>query len=253
MAESQTPRTLVIVPTYNEAENVTDILERVLGVVPDAHVLVVDDGSPDGTGDLVAARAADDDRVHLLRRAGKLGLGTAYVTGFRWGLERGYELLVEMDADGSHPADRLPALIAAVADADPADDVMLAIGSRWTAGGSVVDWPKHRELLSRGGNAYARVMLGLDVHDITAGFRVYRADAIARMALDEIDSKGYCFQVDMTLRVHDLGGRIVEVPIRFRDRIHGVSKMSQAIVVEAMLRTTQWGLQRRFRPRAKRA
>ena len=253
MAESQTPRTLVIVPTYNEAENVTDILERVLGVVPDAHVLVVDDGSPDGTGDLVAARAADDDRVHLLRRAGKLGLGTAYVTGFRWGLERGYELLVEMDADGSHPADRLPALIAAVADADPADDVMLAIGSRWTAGGSVVDWPKHRELLSRGGNAYARVMLGLDVHDITAGFRVYRADAIARMALDEIDSKGYCFQVDMTLRVHDLGGRIVEVPIRFRDRIHGVSKMSQAIVVEAMLRTTQWGLQRRFRPRATRA
>jgi dolichol-phosphate mannosyltransferase len=253
MAESQTPRTLVIVPTYNEAENVTDILERVLGVVPDAHVLVVDDGSPDGTGDLVAARAVDDDRVHLLRRAGKLGLGTAYVTGFRWGLERGYELLVEMDADGSHPADRLPALIAAVADADPADDVMLAIGSRWTAGGSVVDWPKHRELLSRGGNAYARVMLGLDVHDITAGFRVYRADAIARMALDEIDSKGYCFQVDMTLRVHDLGGRIVEVPIRFRDRIHGVSKMSQAIVVEAMLRTTQWGLQRRFRPRAKRA
>jgi len=246
MAESVSPRTLVIVPTYNEAENVTDILDRVLGVVPEAHVLVVDDGSPDGTGDLVAARATDDDRVHLLRRSGKLGLGTAYVAGFRWGLERGYEFLVEMDADGSHPADRLPALIAAVADADSADGVMLSIGSRWTAGGSVVDWPKHRELLSRGGNAYARIMLGLDVHDITAGFRVYRADAIARMALDEIDSKGYCFQVDMTLRVHDLGGTIVEVPIRFRDRVHGVSKMSQAIVVEAMLRTTQWGLQRRF-------
>jgi dolichol-phosphate mannosyltransferase len=252
MADTHIPRTLVIVPTYNEAENVTDILDRVLGVVPGAHLLVVDDGSPDGTGDLVATRAADDDRVHLLRRSGKLGLGTAYVAGFRWGLERGYDLLVEMDADGSHPADRLPALITAVADADPADDVMLAIGSRWTAGGSVVDWPKHRELLSRGGNAYARIMLGLDVHDITAGFRVYRADVIARMALDEIDSKGYCFQVDMTLRVHDLGGTIVEVPIRFRDRVHGVSKMSQAIVVEAMLRTTQWGLQRRFRPRAKR-
>ncbi|PZE55777.1 MULTISPECIES: polyprenol monophosphomannose synthase [unclassified Curtobacterium] len=253
MADLQIPRTLVIVPTYNEAENVADILDRVLGVVPEAHVLVVDDGSPDGTGDLVASRAADDDRVYLLRRSGKLGLGTAYVAGFRWGLERGYELLVEMDADGSHPADRLPALIAAVADADPADDVMLAIGSRWTTGGSVVDWPKHRELLSRGGNAYARIMLRLDVHDITAGFRVYRADVIARMALDEIDSKGYCFQVDMTLRVHDLGGAIVEVPIRFRDRVHGVSKMSQAIVVEAMLRTTQWGLQRRFRPRARRA
>jgi dolichol-phosphate mannosyltransferase len=253
MADLHIPRTLVIVPTYNEAENVADILDRVLDVVPQAHVLVVDDGSPDGTGDLVASRAADDDRVYLLRRSGKLGLGTAYVAGFRWGLERGYELLVEMDADGSHPADRLPALITAVADADPADDVMLAIGSRWTAGGSVVDWPKHRELLSRGGNAYARIVLGLDVHDITAGFRVYRADAIARMALDEIDSKGYCFQVDMTLRVHDLGGAIVEVPIRFRDRVYGVSKMSQAIVVEAMLRTTQWGLQRRFRPRAKRA
>ncbi|PZE68082.1 polyprenol monophosphomannose synthase [Curtobacterium sp. MCBD17_021] len=252
MADTTAPRTLVIVPTYNEAENVTDILDRVLGVVTDAHVLVVDDGSPDGTGDLVAARAADDDRVYLLRRSGKLGLGTAYVAGFRWGLERGYGLLVEMDADGSHPADRLPALIAAVVDADPADDVMLAIGSRWTAGGSVVDWPKHRELLSRGGNAYARIMLGLDVHDITAGFRVYRADAIARMALDEIDSKGYCFQVDMTLRVHDLGGTIVEVPIRFRDRVHGVSKMSQAIVVEAMFRTTQWGLQRRFRSRVRR-
>ncbi|MCS6522640.1 polyprenol monophosphomannose synthase [Curtobacterium citreum] len=249
-----TPRqsALVIVPTYNEAENIREIASRILDTVPEAHLLVVDDGSPDGTGDLVDGIAATDERVHLLRRSGKLGLGTAYVAGFRWGLERGYDLLIEMDADGSHPADRLPAMIDAVVSADPADDVMLAIGSRWTTGGSVVDWPKHREVLSRGGNAYARIMLGLDVHDITAGFRVYRADAIARMDLDSIDSKGYCFQVDMTLRVHDLGGRIVEVPIRFRDRIHGVSKMSQAIVVEAMVRTTQWGLQRRFRPRSAR-
>jgi dolichol-phosphate mannosyltransferase len=239
-------RSLVIVPTYDEAENVHEIVGRVLDVVPAAHVLVVDDGSPDGTGDIVAAMAAEDDRVHLLRRAGKLGLGTAYVAGFRWGLERQFDLLIEMDADGSHPADRLPAMIEAVAGADPAADVLLAIGSRWVPGGSVVDWPKHRELLSRGGNAYARVMLGLDVHDITAGFRVYRAEAIARMDLGSVDSKGYCFQVDMTLRVHDLGGTIVEVPIQFRDRVRGVSKMSQAIVVEAMLRTTQWGLQRRF-------
>ncbi|OII38469.1 dolichol-phosphate mannosyltransferase [Curtobacterium sp. MMLR14_010] len=246
MSEPSQPTVLVIVPTYNEAENIHDIAGRVLSTVPAAHLLVVDDGSPDGTGDLVDELAATDDRVHLMRRSGKLGLGTAYVAGFRWGLERGYDLLVEMDADGSHPADRLPALIAAVADAEPAANVMLAIGSRWIEGGSVVDWPKHRELLSRGGNGYARIMLGLDVHDITAGFRVYRADAIAKMELDAVDSKGYCFQVDMTLRVHDLGGRIVEVPIRFRDRIHGVSKMSQAIVVEAMLRTTQWGLQRRF-------
>ncbi|MBF4584244.1 polyprenol monophosphomannose synthase [Curtobacterium sp. VKM Ac-2865] len=246
MPHTPAPRSLVIVPTYDEAENVHEIVGRVLDVVPAAHVLVVDDGSPDGTGDIVAAMAAEDDRVHLLRRAGKLGLGTAYVAGFRWGLERQFDLLIEMDADGSHPADRLPAMIEAVAGADPAADVLLAIGSRWVPGGSVVDWPKHRELLSRGGNAYARVMLGLDVHDITAGFRVYRAEAIARMDLDSVDSKGYCFQVDMTLRVHDLGGTIVEVPIQFRDRVRGVSKMSQAIVVEAMLRTTQWGLQRRF-------
>lgn len=246
MPQTPAPRSLVIVPTYDEAENVHEIVGRVLDVVPEAHVLVVDDGSPDGTGDIVAAIAAEDDRVHLLRRAGKLGLGTAYVAGFRWGLERQFDLLIEMDADGSHPADRLPAMIEAVAGADPAADVLLAIGSRWVPGGSVVDWPKHRELLSRGGNAYARVMLGLDVHDITAGFRVYRAEAIARMDLGSVDSKGYCFQVDMTLRVHDLGGSIVEVPIQFRDRVRGVSKMSQAIVVEAMLRTTQWGLQRRF-------
>ncbi|MCT9622501.1 polyprenol monophosphomannose synthase [Curtobacterium sp. C2H10] len=234
---------LVIVPTYNEAENVRTIAAAVLGALPDAHLLVVDDASPDGTADLVRQLAATDDRVHLLERSGKLGLGTAYVAGFRWGLERGYTLLVEMDADGSHPADRLPALVAAV---DGADDVMLAIGSRWVPGGSVVDWPLHREVLSRGANTYARFVLGIGVRDVTAGFRVYRADAIARMDLDSIDSKGYCFQVDMTLRVDDLGGRIVEVPIRFRDRVHGVSKMSRSIVLEAMLRTTQWGLQRRF-------
>ncbi|TCK59725.1 polyprenol monophosphomannose synthase [Curtobacterium sp. PhB136] len=239
-----TPGTaLVIVPTYDEAENVAHIVGAVLDAVPNAHVLVVDDASPDGTGDVVEAIAARDDRVRLLRRTGKLGLGTAYVAGFRWGLEHGYDLLVEMDADGSHPADRLQALIDAV---QGSEDVMLAIGSRWTPGGSVVDWPWYRQALSRGGNAYARWMLRIDVRDITAGFRVYRSDAIARMALDEIDSKGYCFQVDMTLRVHDLGGRIIEVPIRFRDRVRGVSKMSQAIVVEAMLRVTQWGLQRRF-------
>ncbi|GAA3329737.1 polyprenol monophosphomannose synthase [Curtobacterium albidum] len=236
-------RVLVVIPTYDEAENVADALALVHGAVPDAHVLVVDDASPDGTGDLVAAVAATDDRVHLLRRTGKLGLGTAYVAGFRWGLERGYDLLVEMDADGSHPADRLPALVDAVRSTP---DVQLAIGSRWVDGGSVVDWPWYREALSRGGNAYARWMLRIDVRDVTAGFRVYRADVVERMALDTVDSKGYCFQVDMTLRVHDLGGRIVEVPIRFRDRLHGVSKMSQAIVVEAMLMVTRWGLQRRF-------
>ncbi|MBF4602335.1 MULTISPECIES: polyprenol monophosphomannose synthase [unclassified Curtobacterium] len=234
---------LVVVPTYDEAENIRSVVAAVLTAVPRAHVLVVDDGSPDGTGDIVRSLAADDRRVHLLQRAGKAGLGTAYVAGFRWGLERGYPLLVEMDADGSHPADRLPALIDAV---ESADDVLLAIGSRWVPGGTVVDWPLRRRVLSRGANAYARLVLGLDVRDITAGFRVYRSPAIARMDLGSIDSKGYCFQVDMTLRVDALGGRVVEVPIRFRDRMHGVSKMSRSIVLEAMLRVTQWGLQRRL-------
>jgi len=238
------PTALVIVPTYDEAENVRAITAAILQAVPTAHLLVVDDGSPDGTADIVRQLAAADDRVHLLERQGKGGLGTAYVAGFRWGLERGYPLLVEMDADGSHPADRLPALVDAVL-AD--ESVALAIGSRWVPGGSVVDWPLRREVLSRGANTYARFALGLHVRDITAGFRVYRADTIARMDLAAVDSKGYCFQIDMTLRVHDLGGRIVEVPIRFRDRVHGVSKMDGSIVVEAMLRVTQWGVERRFR------
>ncbi|WP_202976524.1 polyprenol monophosphomannose synthase [Curtobacterium sp. HSID17257] len=240
------PRALVVVPTYNEVENIENAVAKILEHAPDAHVLVVDDASPDGTGDRVEALAADDGRLHLMRRTGKLGLGTAYVAGFDWGLERGYGLLVQMDADGSHPADRLPALLSAVADA-PAADVQLAIGSRWVRGGSVVDWPKRRELLSRTANLYARVMLRLGVHDVTAGYRVYRADVVRRMDLSGVDSKGYCFQVDMTLRVHDLGGRIVEVPIEFRDRVLGTSKMDRSVIVEAMARVTQWGVQRWFR------
>ncbi|WP_144752461.1 polyprenol monophosphomannose synthase [Curtobacterium pusillum] len=237
------PTALVVVPTYDEAENIQSAVRAILEAVPTTHVLVVDDGSPDGTADLVRAMAGDDDRVHLIERSGKLGLGTAYVAGFRWGLERGYPVLVEMDADGSHPADRLAALIGAVQDDET---VALAIGSRWVPGGSVVDWPLRREVLSRGANTYARIALGVGVRDVTAGFRAYRADTVARMDLASVDSKGYCFQVDMTLRVDDLGGRIVEVPIRFRDRVHGVSKMSGSVVGEAMLRVTQWGLQRRF-------
>jgi glycosyltransferase involved in cell wall biosynthesis len=237
------PTALVVVPTYDEAENIQSAVRAILEAVPTTHVLVVDDGSPDGTADLVRTMADDDDRVHLIERSGKLGLGTAYVAGFRWGLERGYPVLVEMDADGSHPADRLAALIGAVQDDET---VALAIGSRWVPGGSVVDWPLRREVLSRGANTYARIALGVGVRDVTAGFRAYRADTVARMDLASVDSKGYCFQVDMTLRVDDLGGRIVEVPIRFRDRVHGVSKMSGSVVGEAMLRVTQWGLQRRF-------
>ncbi|QNE45356.1 polyprenol monophosphomannose synthase [Frigoribacterium sp. NBH87] len=220
------------------------IVGRLLASAPEAHVLVVDDGSPDGTGELADSLAASDERVHVEHRSGKLGLGAAYVFGFGWGLERGYEVLVEMDADGSHPPETLPAMLARVTSSAP-DAPALAIGSRWVPGGSVVNWPLSRQLLSRGGNTYARLALGLQLRDVTAGFRAYRAESVRAMDLQGVDSKGYCFQVDMTLRVLDQGARVVEVPIEFREREAGESKMSQAIVVEAMLRVTQWGLQRR--------
>jgi len=233
-------RVLVIVPTYNERENLDRILDRLAAAVPDADVLVVDDGSPDGTGDLADARAARDRRVHVLHRAAKSGLGGAYVAGFRWGLEHGYDALVEMDADGSHAPEQLPDLLAALADAD------VVLGSRWVAGGSVVDWPRRRELLSRAGNAYARLALGVGVRDATGGFRVYRRRVLAGMDLGEIASQGYCFQVDLVWRACQAGWRVVEVPIRFVERTAGVSKMDQKIVAEALWRVTVWGLTSRF-------
>jgi len=235
---------LVVLPTYDEVENLPIILGRLFDAAPDVQVLVVDDGSPDGTGELAERMAVDDDRVHVMHRTGKLGLGSAYVAGFRWGLERGHDVLVEMDADGSHPPEVLPEMIARVR-ADAPGSPALAIGSRWVPGGSVVDWPLSRQVLSRGGNLYARLALGLELKDVTAGFRAYRREALAAMDLGTIDSKGYCFQVDMTLRVLDGGGHVVEVPIEFRERELGVSKMSRAIVLEAMAKVTQWGVQRR--------
>jgi dolichol-phosphate mannosyltransferase len=176
-----------------------------------------------------------------MHRAGKLGLGTAYIAGFTWALERGYDVVVEMDADGSHRAEDLPRLLAAVADAD------LVIGSRWVHGGRVVDWPLSREILSRGANTYTRLALGLDVRDATAGFRVYRTDTLKQIAIDEVTSQGYCFQVDMAWRVQRAGGRIVEVPITFADRQRGQSKMSRAIILEALASVTVWGVQERAR------
>jgi dolichol-phosphate mannosyltransferase len=237
------PRVLVIIPTYNERENLPPILDRVAAAVPAAHVLVVDDGSPDGTGALADERAAADERVHVLHRAGKGGLGAAYVAGFRWGLGRDYDALVEMDADGSHAPEQLPDLLAALDRAD------VVLGSRWVDGGSVVDWPRRRELLSRGGNAYARMMLGLPVRDATGGYRVYRRRVLESIDLGSVDSQGYCFQVDLVWRAWRAGFVVTEVPIRFVERVAGASKMNRAIVSEALWRVTLWGIQARTRQR----
>lgn len=240
------PQVLVITPTYNEAGNIESTVAAIFAAAPKVDVLIVDDASPDGTGD-IADRLAADPRVSVVHRAGKDGLGRAYVAGFGLALERGYDVVVQMDADGSHPADALPALLAALAE-DPA--VGLAIGSRYVPGGELADWAAGRRVLSRAGNAYARAMLRLGVRDVTAGYRAYRADVLRQLPLDEIDSRGYCFQIDMTLRTVDAGWRIVERPIEFRERTSGNSKMSKAIVAEAMWRVTVWGLTRPFRSRS---
>lgn len=237
-------RTLVILPTFNERQNLGRVVERTLRALPSTHILVVDDDSPDGTGVLAETLAASDERVHVMHRSEKLGLGAAYITGFAWGLERGYDWLIEMDADGSHPPEALPRMLEA---ASASDAVGLVIGSRWVAGGSVEDWPKGRELLSRVANTYARIMLGLSVRDATAGYRVYRAAVLAGFEFASVDSKGYCFQIDLTLRTVDAGFAIAEVPIHFREREFGVSKMSRAIVIEALLKVTGWSFTRRVR------
>jgi len=230
---------LVVVPTFNERDTLRPAVERVLRAMPDAHVLVADDNSPDGTGDIADQLAAADERVHVLHRPAKHGLGAAYLAGFRWGMGRGYEVLVEMDADGSHPAEVLPALVDGLQDAD------LVIGSRWVPGGAVRNWPRSREVLSRGGNLYIRGMLGIDVHDATAGYRAFRRSTLEAIDLGTVRSQGYCFQVDLTRRVLDAGLRVAEVPITFVEREQGESKMSRAIVAEALWRVTVWGVQHR--------
>jgi dolichol-phosphate mannosyltransferase len=229
-------RVLVIIPTYNERENLQSIARRVRTAVPGADVLVVDDSSPDGTGDLADRLAAGDEHIKVLHRAGKEGLGAAYIAGFRWALEHGYEVVVEMDADGSHQPEELHRLLAALGDAD------LVIGARYVRGGEVHNWPWTREALSRGGNVYARIMLGIPLRDSTGGYRAFRATTLEKIGLDDIDSRGYCFQVDLALRALRQGLRVVEVPITFVERTHGASKMSRAIVAEAMWRLTVWGV-----------
>lgn len=229
-------RALVVIPTYDERESVERAVRGVLDADPRTEVLVVDDGSPDGTADLVAALAADDARVHLLRRSGKGGLGSAYRAGFAWALARDHDAVVEMDADLSHPVDRLPALLDGLADAD------LVIGSRWVPGGATQGWPLRRRLLSRAGNLYVRLALGLGVGDATAGYRAFRRDALERLDPSTLASEGYAFQVETTYVARRLGLRLAEVPITFTEREAGLSKMSGRIVLEALLRVTGWAV-----------
>jgi dolichol-phosphate mannosyltransferase len=230
---------LVIIPTYNESENVRRITGRVRASVPEAHILVADDNSPDGTGRIADDLAAEDDHVHVLHRLGKEGLAAAYMAGFAWGLERGYEVLIEMDADGSHQPEQLPVLLDALRDAD------LVLGSRWVPGGAVVNWPRSREVLSRGGNLYTRLALDIPLQDATGGYRVFRAQTLRDLSLHDVASQGYCFQVDMARRAVRSGKRVVEVPITFVEREYGTSKMSSNIVREALWRVTVWGAQER--------
>ncbi len=235
-------KTLVVMPTFNERTNLDMMLTRIHSSTPEVHVLVVDDNSPDGTGAAADAWAQTDSRVHVLHRPGKGGLGAAYRAGFGWGIDRGYEVLVEMDADGSHQPEQLPLLLSAL-ESSPAD---LVIGSRWVPGGSVVNWPLSRKILSLGGNLYTRLCLGINTQDATGGYRAFRSDAVQKIGMLAGTAQGYIFQVDNTYRAHRAGLRIVEVPIEFVERVAGVSKMSRAIVIEAMLSVTVWALKYRL-------
>lgn len=230
---------LVIVPTYNEADNIGPIVARTLAASDSIDVLIVDDGSPDGTGELADALASAHPRVHVLHRTAKNGLGAAYLAGFAWGLSRQYDHLVEMDADGSHHPEDLPRLIGLLDESD------LVLGSRWIPGGRVENWPRRRELLSRGGNLYTRVALGISVRDATGGFRAFRARALESIDLTSVESQGYCFQVDLLWRALQHGLSVAETPITFTERVHGESKMSGSIVRESLTKVTLWGMRRR--------
>ena len=240
-------RVLVVIPTYNEAANLEPVTARLRAAVPEVDVLVVDDGSPDGTGAIADRLATADSRVHVLHRTAKAGLGAAYIAGFRWALSAGYDAVVEMDADGSHAPEELPRLLAALRAAD------LVIGSRWVPGGEVRNWPMSRLLLSRGASLYTRVLLRYPVRDATAGYRVYRRAVLEHLKLDEVASQGYCFQIDLGWKTWRAGYRVVEVPITFTERQVGKSKMSRSIVTEALWRVAFWGLTSRSRSARARA
>jgi dolichol-phosphate mannosyltransferase len=233
-------RVVMVVPTYDEADNLAWIVGRLRAAQPDVHVLVVDDNSPDGTGKIADELAAADDAVHVLHRTQKGGLGAAYKHGFRVALDEGYDVIGEMDADGSHQPEQLHLLLDALRDAD------LVIGSRWVPGGSVVNWPFRRELLSRGGNLYVRTLLGVRVRDATAGYRLFRRATLEAIDLASVESTGYVFQTDMVTRCLRLGLRVREVPIEFVERVRGDSKMSGQVALESLRRVTTWGLRERW-------
>ena len=235
---------LIIVPTYNELANAPLLIRRIFKHIPNSDVLVVDDGSPDKTGDAIRELQHEFPTLHLLERKTKLGLGSAYRLGFAWGLEQGYEELIEMDADLSH---RVRDLKTMIDEKESQPNTDLVIGSRWIPGGRTENWSKGRELLSRAANLYVQAMLGLGVKDSTAGFRIYSAAILRRLNFQSIKSDGYSFQIEMTRAVHKIGGKIIEVPITFRERENGVSKMSKNIVREAMFLVTFWGLKRFLR------
>ena len=238
MKKGQVNQTLVIMPTYNERSNIVRSIEQLFKFNPEVQLLVVDDNSPDGTADLVLeAMGRFKNRLFLLQRPNKAGLGPAYLAGFNWAFERGYWRVVEMDADGSHRAEDLPRLL-------EESEFDLVIGSRWIPGGKVINWPIARKLVSQTGNLYARLLLKTDIRDMTAGFRVYKVDLLKRLPLERIASQGYSFQVEMTFRSIAMGASVKEVAITFVEREHGVSKMNTAIVLEALWLVTRWGVAR---------
>ena len=240
MAVRDLGKVLVIVPTYNERESLPVIISGIRHAEPDVHILIADDNSPDGTGEVADGLSAQDHLVHVLHRTVKAGLGAAYLDAFGWAKSNGYDVVVEMDADGSHR----PADLTKILDALTNNDVVL--GSRWIKDGRVVNWAKSREVLSRGGNLYTRMWLGIPIHDATGGFRAYRMSALDVMNTDQVESQGYCFQVDMAWRAVKANLQVAEVPITFVERELGESKMDGSIVKEALWRVTQWGIEKRY-------
>ncbi len=230
---------LVVLPTYQEAANIVSVLRRVREAFPAAHVLVVDDASPDGTADLAVAVGAALGRIEVLRRPGKYGLGSAYREGFAWGLARGFDAMVEMDSDLSHDPGSIPELLSRLG-----GSVEVVIGSRYVPGGSIPQWKARRRALSRAGNLYAAALLGMEVTDLTSGFRAYGASVLRRIDLEAVRADGYGFQIEMAYRAAQAGAEVAEVPIRFVDRVEGRSKMSLRTIVEALLLVTWWGLLR---------